>query len=283
MSLKSFIGKKEISSKLKEVVKKPKIQHSKEILAEPQSKNYTIVGIAFDYLLRMYIYRANLEIVNSFEFLGGDALSKSLLSDENYKIGVEIAEDVKYNFQQFINDGVICDKLMISCLRMSHLDLVKRVNIISDNFGSYDKSDVIDLKNMSSLLKEDNWKCKGICALNPNFGISSVLVGGADADLIMDDLLIDIKAIKSAGISRQYFNQILGYYILNAIENKYDIKRIGIYSARYAEFIIIKISDIVSELELNNLISWFREKAYLEYGPLYELEKAKQNYMWFDK
>ena len=88
-------------------------------------------------------------------------------------------------------------------------------------------------------------------------------------------MLIDIKAITPAGVSRQHFNQILGYYILNRIEGKHIINKIGIYSARYSELIVYSISDLINEKDLEDLIEWFKEKAYEQNGALYELEKSR--------
>ncbi len=66
--------------------------------------------------------------------------------------------------------------------------------------------------------------------LNPIFA-GSADVGGADADLIVDGCLIDIKATVNAELSRNWLYQLLGYSLLD-YDDEFDIREVGIYFAR---------------------------------------------------
>jgi len=276
MSLKSFITQKNINSMLKEMIKKPKLDYKKHIQVEAQSNNYTIVGIAFDYLMRIYLYRLNKEHVQRLRMIAEDVLSESLLGRKNYKIAVKVVDQSKKQIDKYLKDGILRDDLLASCLQLSHLDIIKRSSIVPDNFGNYDKMDLVDLRNLFIEMEKHDWKSQKICELNPNFQEASLLVGGADADLIIDDTLIDIKTIKSAGITRQHFNQLIGYYLLSRIEGRIDIRRLGIYSARYSDFICFNISDIIPEEDIERITKWFYDEAYKQYGSLYELAKIQR-------
>ncbi len=59
MSLTSFISQPSISKTFRDFVVKPKFVADKPILAPPLTKNYRIIGTAFDYLLRFYIEHNN--------------------------------------------------------------------------------------------------------------------------------------------------------------------------------------------------------------------------------
>lgn len=111
---------------------------------------------------------------------------------------------------------------------------------------------------------------KDKCFLNPKFGEGSLLVGGADADLIIDDMLIDFKMIKKAGVDRNHFNQLMGYYLLNEIggicdkidetgnkKEKHEINKIGIYSSRYGDLLVYNIDDIFDKSKLDEEKNWF--------------------------
>ena len=82
--------------------------------------------------------------------------------------------------------------------------------------------------------------------LNPNFD-GSPDVGGADADLILDNRLIDIKATINPRISRLILYQILGYAILD-YSDKYRIDKVGFYFPRQGETIQWPVSDLLKEL-----------------------------------
>ncbi|AWP23165.1 hypothetical protein C4901_07345 [Acidiferrobacter sp. SPIII_3] len=74
--------------------------------------------------------------------------------------------------------------------------------------------------------------------LNPSFGDASRAVGGADADLIVGDMLVDIKTTKDDAIKPEHLNQLLGYFLLARRHRAADptfpiINRIGLYYSRY--------------------------------------------------
>lgn len=59
MSLTTVLDNKEIRTKFKQKFKKPRLEYSKNILIESKTKNYGLIGIAFDYLARFYIEKIN--------------------------------------------------------------------------------------------------------------------------------------------------------------------------------------------------------------------------------
>lgn len=69
--------------------------------------------------------------------------------------------------------------------------------------------------------------------LNPVFA-GSRDVGGADADLIVDGCLIDLKTTKQASIEAEWLRQIVGYLLLD-YEDSYHVQSVGLYLARYGK------------------------------------------------
>jgi len=55
MSLTKFLKEKDVKRKFQEFFPKPRFTAKKEILAPPLTENYSLVGTAFDYLLRFFI------------------------------------------------------------------------------------------------------------------------------------------------------------------------------------------------------------------------------------
>ncbi|HEY9245715.1 MAG TPA: hypothetical protein VIO11_02605, partial [Candidatus Methanoperedens sp.] len=129
-----------------------------------------------------------------------------------------------------------------------------------------------DLKKLISIVNPDSFKARDLCMLNPTFGEGSKLVGGADADLLIDDTLIDIKTTKSLELSRDTFNQLVGYYILFKVGGidgapfKLGIENLGIYYSRYGELYMFSIKMVMDEIKLSSFIEWFKKRATDEYG-----------------
>ena len=98
--------------------------------------------------------------------------------------------------------------------------------------------------------------------LNPNFA-GSADIDGADADLIADGCLWEIKTTKRQGGEGWWLHQLLGYALLD-YEDKYEIDRIGLLLTRQNTEISWPIRELIatmsdrSDLELGDLRERFR-------------------------
>jgi len=59
MSLTSFLNNRNVKEKFKQEFPKPGFSVKREILAPPLTSHYTLVGTAFDYLMRFYLKYLN--------------------------------------------------------------------------------------------------------------------------------------------------------------------------------------------------------------------------------
>lgn len=282
MSLKNFLSDKEVRKEFKGVFNKPRIQYNKNILAESQTTNYSLIGVAFDYLVRFHLEYINREISHSRTWVAESSLEYSLLRDFNRELAEEIINDARELHSSYIENGNISEELLEAILKLAQLDYVMRVGVIDDNLGNVDGKDIQDLRNLYDLLIDHNWKATKICLLNPIFNEASLLVRGADADFIIDDMLVDVKTTKVAGLSREGFNQLVGYYALSTLggvdgyPEECKINKVACYSSRYGDLLVYNIEDIVKEEELTEFKKWFVSKASQKFGKHEDiLEKLK--------
>jgi hypothetical protein len=91
----------------------------------------------------------------------------------------------------------------------------------------------------------------------------------ADADLVLDDLLIDIKTVKEASFDREVFNQLIGYYALHLIGGfrkggrHRKIKRLGVYFARHGQLVTVDVASIVNPKTFPAFLRWFKWRMRL--------------------
>lgn len=131
---------------------------------------------------------------------------------------------------------------------------------------SIDKEDITDLWNLINLVDPNLFRTQGRVLLNPDFGPGSLVVRGGDADLILDNCLIDIKTIKKLSLERKSFDQLLGYYVLSLIERKLEpdiepINRLGIYFARYACLFTFELKEVINPKTFPQFVNWFIARA----------------------
>ncbi len=86
--------------------------------------------------------------------------------------------------------------------------------------------------------------------LNPIFA-GSLDIGGADADIIVEGCLIDMKTSVSSQIKAEYLYQLAGYLLLD-YDDHYSIDSVGIYMARQGLLFHWPVSEFVSELTGDN-------------------------------
>ena len=129
--------------------------------------------------------------------------------------------------------------------------------------------------------------------MNPTFNRSEV-IGGADADLIIDDMLIEIKTTQSNSIPTSDFNQVLAYALLYDLDIKDEcrkiksdkkikqyresnlVNKIGIYYSRSCSLQILNLNEITNKRKFNNgfdleILDLF-EKEILQYQNILELD-----------
>lgn len=91
--------------------------------------------------------------------------------------------------------------------------------------------------------------------LGPTFA-GSVAIGGADADLIAGDVLVDVKALigrqtraggRRAQLRADTVYQILGYALLDDTD-RYGVRRVAFYQARYGHLASWTLADLLDTL-----------------------------------
>ena len=183
------------------------------------------------------------------------------------KISEEIIDYAKKHHQEFMKTGELDGNLLQACLLLAQTDVIFRAGKPPNNYGKVEERDVDDLFELMKAINIKEFIAKDHLLLNPTFGEASSLVGGADADIMMDRVLIDIKTTKYLDFKREYFDQLIGYYILKKIgdiddtEEEIKIRELGIYFSRHAQLVKFLVKDVIDNGKLDEFIEWFIERA----------------------
>ena len=253
MSLSSFIKDHEVKRFFADSFDKPKSKIRGEIKAPPLTTKYSLVGTAFDYLLRFHLgYHYPNAITRKWVAEEACELMKIHEPNEVYKIAKNQVDIARNLHGRFLDNGVLTDDLIRSTMVLAHLDIYIRAgrNAFYKSI-QIEPNDIQDLKNLINLVDFDIFKAKNHCILNPTFNEGSYLVGGADADIVIDNKLIDVKTTKELTITRDMFNQVVGYYLLgriggigNELVDGSTIDKIGFYFSRYGILHLYDVNEI---------------------------------------
>jgi hypothetical protein len=264
MSLTSFLkNSADVRERFKSEFVTPPLGTMKDLIAPPLTPSPSPVGTAFDYLLRFYIERLN---------------PKSKVREWIAEVAAddfpELLEKARESHKQFLQNGNISDELLQAVLCLAQLEPLGR-RFVDDSYldtiGKIDPKDVQDLRKLISLVRPEMFKAQNVCLLNPCFGRASELVGGADCDLVIDDSLIDIKTVKDFKVKREYFDQLIGYYVLSRIggiegsPKAHSINRLGIYFSRHGYLWLFNVGEVLKEAQLPSFLDWFKKRAKQEF------------------
>jgi hypothetical protein len=293
MSLTNFLKNKDVSNKFSQEFVKPTFSVQCPLLATPLTKNYSLVGTAFDYLLRFCLKRLNPRAIEqpwvaegavmTFALVKGgvtiDAQTgecwvepKETTADETemakFRRMKSILSEAKNLYKEFLKTGKVTKDLLRSTLLLANLDVIDRTGSLEYvELDSVSDDDVNDLLNLYRIVDLKLFKAKKLCLLNPTFGEGSKLVGGADADLVLDDTLIEIKTTMKLQLLRPWFNQLIGYYCLyrlggiNGLPQDCEIKNFAVYFSRYAYLHVISVEDCIRQVNFPEFLAWLKHRA----------------------
>lgn len=288
MSLSSIIHDQEaIRNGLRARVVKPPIKFD-AIKAVPRTTNYRIVGTAFDYLLRFFLERINRRKVQSprwvaeagVERIGSSSyaydLDRNVLShksDPKHRMAEKCLSEARHEHQAYLKTGLVTDSLLSTALRLAYLDVAYRASpehVDWKSLKSLDANDIADLRGLLALINKSSFRATNVCLLNPRFGVASKLVGGADADLLLDDCLIDIKTTKNPHLDVRDFLQLVGYYLLHGFDGiecgepktkMHEVNWLAIYFSRYGYLWKVPVNEVLPPDSVRDTAKWFFESV----------------------
>jgi hypothetical protein len=269
MSLTSFVESTEVRRRFREEFEKPRMKAAPDLVVPPTTNRPSHVGTAFDYLLRFYARRFNPEVAQGRQWVAESALQ--LLSGAQKENAEEVVERAKDARDEYVATGDLTRNVLEAALHLARLDLVVRTRSSGGlDINAVDpiaEEDLDDLRRLHAAVPERHFRADTLCFLNPTFGKASALVGGADADLLVDDTLIEIKTVKEASFDREMFNQLLGYYTLHIIggigevDPKPTIRRVAVYFSRHAYLHTVHLDEVVDRSTYPDFVEWFAREA----------------------
>jgi len=271
---KSFITRPPFHEKFLKTITRPNFKLDRPILAPPLTANYQLIGIAFDYLLRFYLERINVGSGTS-EWAAEEGvilLDPLEGTSDTYEKAKTHLDDVRKLYQSYIQNGLLTDELLSAALCLAHLEGTRRSGSFHEAvLKTLDEKDVAVLGELLSLVQQQDFTARKACYLNPTFGSTR-----SDADLIIDDKLIDIKTTKDLVLDRRHLHQLVHYYILlslegidvggnrriNYFEDVCEVNHLCIYFSRHGYLHTMKITDLIKSESLPGFVKWYIETTY---------------------
>ncbi len=241
-----------------------------------------MVGNAFDYLARVKVFRefegTSISVIDRpWVAEDGLVMLKHLPNTKGHRRrwGTLFRKSREALERYSVGYDIEFDELCYSAQILSNLDGAYRSGYFNPLWEPL--KDITDelramLENFHPRRK---FRATSAVILNPTFALSHV-VGGADADIIYDDVIVEIKTTKYLNPRIDYMRQLVGYAALQELGGIYShspyvtsirCKEIGIYYARFGRFIRWRLVDLFPHGSFLKFVKAFEEEAktYLEH------------------
>lgn len=183
MSLTRFIREKDVSEKLRETICELKMEKMQDAGA-PSGKN-DLVGIAFDYFLRIYAQRLNykyfeneliakkvLPILGPCDIETIDLVAGEPVYEKNQytDYALDTLKDLNAFRKKYLKNGQVSDNFLICLLKISQFDLIYRSGVFLGYFKKIEDYQVADLRKIIVNIKESYFIGEKYVIGNPSFG-----------------------------------------------------------------------------------------------------------------
>lgn len=274
VSLTSMLKTAPVRAMFREAFPVESVRLEGRMLAPPIGIRPNLVGAAFDYLLRFRLERGFAGCVVrpwvAEEAVAGInagilACDGPAAAEANSRL-----EGARAAHRDYMGTGVMGDGLIAAALDLAQLDAVYRIGE-ARGFVDADPADVADLRGLLDVAACRFEGPTRSCCLNPAFGDASDMVGGADADIVVDGMLVDIKTTRNLSFRQGMYNQLVGYYILSLMGgiggmDDAGLSSVGIYYARYGLLHAVPTDGIRRAAE-GGFMDLFEKAARLMFGP----------------
>lgn len=272
MSLTSFLAQPYVRNVFKAAFPKPEARLA-DISDEPipSEGKPQLVGTAFDYLARFAIEHAHPEVpVNQRPWVAEAAVRKMKrpaagIPRGDLRAAEGLIREVRSLQMDYAMGGDLTDELVQGCLDLAKLDTFFRSGYAPARFGGDNPALVEELRRL--LDRADEFiahPCREI-HLNPVFGAWSSYVGGADADVIYDHELTDIKTVTERKVRLDDWLQLMGYALLSdlAVEDGGEgpaVDAVALYYSRFGAWWSVDISPLKGSEAWMSMKEFLREQ-----------------------
>lgn len=267
MSLTSIINTPETRSFLKDKIHNPGIDPEPETLIPPEAASPRRVGMAFDYALRGGLEARFDAATRGTVAESGLAVLQMLGSSDGEDCDLDEATERLERAMARLGDlgteQELSDSAVRGCYHLADLETVYRAKRTDDVGREVTDREVQELRGLYEIIPWDVFEPNERLYLNPTFGEASRAVGGADADVVVDDTIVDLKTIKRQRPKIKMFRQLVGYALfaqrfgLNREGEGVEVDRVAIYFSRAGELRTWPLSEVLEAGTEDAVVEYF--------------------------
>lgn len=160
----------------------------------------------------------------------------------------------------------IPDYVFVIAIKLAKLEAFYRSGVLAEDFDDISENDLSDLMDLISQLDKNKLDATNYCLCSPYFAHKGKHVTGFDMDLVLDNMLVDVKTTKNPNLNKKQINQLVIYYLLSrlfgieAYPLKRRIDKVAVYFARYDYLQVMGVRDLLTMQNETMLKKWIKAR-----------------------
>lgn len=250
MSLTRRLKDKEIAQQIKPLIRNPGFSKQKQVV-ESTGASGQRVGTAFDYLVRFGLaHRFPTEERHTVAELGAGTGEHLGMSTGEVVDNMELVHEALEATREGTAGPNVDDETARAVLTLAAFTTFWRSGRPEAIEAEPTADEIDELRRLFDLIPWSEFEPKNRLFLNPVFGEGSLLVSGADADLVVDDMVVEVKTVKTPKFletTRQAvcYALLANRFGLNQEEEPAGIARIGAYLSRSGTLLTADLDDCI--------------------------------------
>lgn len=269
MALTNLMQQSEVKAFLTPLIRVPRLGHGWNLVVPPVAATSSRIGTAFDYALRFGLEARGAGKHRSATIAeqGVERLPKKWRGPGHKRVSGALSA-----LRSIPPTGDLPAAAARASVVLTGFDLAFRPGRTDEVRREPVPEEIAEIQSLYAIVPWEELRPKRAAFLNPNFGAGSHAVGGADADLVIDDLLLDVKTIRTTELSSQYVLQVIGYALL---ANRFgidgdgsgtQIERVGIYYSRTGRIFSVPLCDVLERREHDRVTDYLVGAGRRIYG-----------------
>lgn len=252
MSLTKRLDCKEARAFLSRHVTHPGRRQRHPVVVAPTGLQPQRMGTAFDYALRLALATSQ---DLPFESVAARVYARHVRPGQPSEAAERVAvtyERARSALAGFDAPDHLTEDHARGFLWLATLDPIHRARHYGDLSRPIEEGMVAELVGLYNLVPWDELIGFRQTVLNPSFGDGSLRVGGADADLVVDDVVVELKSGKRTGVQAKDIRQLVCYALLaqrfgvNGDPANTAIDHIAVYHARTGVLTVFRLDACVA-------------------------------------
>jgi hypothetical protein len=271
MSATGLLRNKQFVAKLRKIFPTTTIKPSSDEIVPPLSKNFSQIGIAFDYLFRIYLARYHrfkhphitweadksimlLNVTDDSRMLP-DKVAGYRLTDLEYGLGVkrinwalDVLKKAKELTVDYHRTGNFKDELLWSIYQLSFLEMAIRSGkaeyLEPDQLHKPDTAVIEELRLLLIAATKSNLRLTQSLYLSPGLR-GDFLTQGASPDLVVDGWICDIKVASRFHETSRWVDQLVLYAAMADLAG-FNLRRTDYLDLSFGNSRLVEIKGIAA-------------------------------------